>query len=156
MVAKGGPKLQQAEKRPPDAPPVDPAQPLQWPAGEWPVLPPGTPRIGLYGAKGSQMSHLAARMQTVADLVRELQLMMDCPLTDRTGLTETYDFTMDFVAPGTPVKAPASPDSPDFASEPASDMFAALERQLGLKLVSSKKLEKLLVVDKVNLKPTED
>jgi uncharacterized protein (TIGR03435 family) len=155
VVAKGGPKLREAEKRPADAPPVDPAQPLQWPAGDWPVLPPGIPHIGLYGARGNQISHLAARMQPVADLVRELQLMMDRPLTDKTGLTGTYDFTMDFVAPGTPAEPPASLESPDLAT-PAPDMFAALESQLGLKLVPSKTAEKLLVVDKVNLKPTGD
>ena len=38
----------------------------------------------------------------------------------------------------------------------ASDVFAELERQLGLRLVNSKAGDKVLVVDRVNLTPTEN
>jgi uncharacterized protein (TIGR03435 family) len=156
VVAKGGPKLQEAERRPADAPPLDSTQPLQWPEGGWPVLPPGVPSIGLYGRRGTQMVYLAARMKTVADLLRTLQQLMDRPLTDKTGLTGTYDFTLNFLPPGNAAYPPPPSESPDAASEPAPDIFAALERQLGLKLVPGKALEKLLVVDKFNLDPTEN
>jgi len=137
VVAKGGPKLQEAEKRPADAPQGD-TPPLRRSAGGWPVLPPGIPNIGLFGAYGNPITHLAAKMQTVADLIHEVQLLMDRPLIDKTGLTGTYDFTLDFAAPGNAAYPPPPSESSDVASEPAPDMFAALERQLGLKLVSSR------------------
>jgi uncharacterized protein (TIGR03435 family) len=156
VAAKGGPKLKEAEKRPAAAPPVDPSQPFNWLAGGWPVLPPGIPSIGLYASRGTQMVHLGARMQTVPDLLRTLQTVMDRPLRDKTGLTGTYDFTLDFLAPGNVAYTPPPPDPSEGASEPAPDVFAALERQLGLKLVAGRDQEKLLVVDKFNLTPTEN
>jgi uncharacterized protein (TIGR03435 family) len=73
---------------------------------------------------------------------------------DKTGLTGTYDFTMDFLQPARaayPSQAPA-----EGASDPAPDVFAALERQLGLRLASSKAVDKVLVVDRVNVTPTEN
>jgi uncharacterized protein (TIGR03435 family) len=156
VVAKGGPKLKEAEKRPADAPPVDPSQPFEWPDGGWPVLPPGIPSIGLYARRGTQMGYLAARMKTVPDLLRTLQTLMDRPLTDKTGLTGTYDFTLEFLPPGNAAYTPPPADPSEGAGEPAPDVFAALERQLGLKLVAGRDQEKVLVVDKFNLKPTED
>lgn len=151
VVANGGVKLKNAERPPSDAP----QQAFPWPADGWPMLPPGVPSIGYYGRRGVTLSHLAARMSGIPDLVRQLELVSERPVIDKTGLTGVYDFTMDFITPGTP---PRSPDSADLseAGEPGPDLFAALERQLGLKLVSSRTVDKVLVVDKFNLTPTEN
>jgi uncharacterized protein (TIGR03435 family) len=151
-VAKGGPKLKDAEKPDPDAPP----QSFDWPSDGWPFLPPGKPSIGFYGRRGVMLSHLAARMSGIPDLIRQLELVSERPVLDKTGLTGLYDFTMDFIAPGTPAPAQDSADPTGAASEPGPDLAAALERQLGLKLVSSRTMGKVLVVDKFNALPTEN
>jgi uncharacterized protein (TIGR03435 family) len=151
-VAKGGPKLKDAEKPSPDAPP----QSFTWPADGWPFLPPGKPSIGFYGRRGVVLSHLAARMSGIPDLIRQLAQISEQPILDKTGLTGIYDFTMDFIAPGTPTPSQDSADPSGAASEPGPDLAAALERQLGLKLASGKTVVKVLVVDKFNALPTEN
>jgi len=168
VVAKGGSKLREPEK-PPGGAQQQPGQPVA-PLGQlptdkdgWPVFPPGIPRINLLMRRGIATAHVSARMQTVADLLRMLGSRIDRPVVDKTGLTGAYDFTLDFAPPATMVNPPAGPEpSPgqagalDSVSEPAPDLFAALESQLGLKLVSTKSPVKVLVVDKVNDKPTEN
>jgi uncharacterized protein (TIGR03435 family) len=72
----------------------------------------------------------------------------------KTGLTGFYDFTLDFVMSGT---LPHSAESADLseATDPGPDLFAAVER-LGLKLVRSRTVDKVLVVDTFRSQPTED
>jgi len=149
-VAKGGPKLKDAEKPSPDAP----EQSFDWPADGWPFLPPGKPSIGFYGRRGAVLTHLAARMQGIPDLIRQLEFVSERPIVDKTGLTGIYDFTMDFIVPGTATPPQDSGDASEAASEPGPDLAAALERQLGLRLVSSRTTDKVLVVDKFNPTPT--
>jgi uncharacterized protein (TIGR03435 family) len=151
VVANGGPKLKDAERPAADAPP----QAFQWPTDGWPMLPAGKPSIGFYGRRGVQLSHLAARMSGIPDLVRQLELVSERQIVDKTSLTGLYDFAMDFIAPGTPPRPPDSADLSE-APDPGPDLFAALERQLGLKLVSSRAVDKVLVVEKFNFTPTEN
>ncbi len=168
VVAKGGSKLREAEKAPVNAPPdpsLHPTPGYQWPTDKngWPVFPPGFPRINLYGQRGNPLLHIAARMQTVADLLRIIRSQIDHPAADKTGLTGTYDFTLDCARAATAFDLTSNPESSsgqasalDGVSDPAPDIFAALESQLGLKLISSKSSVKVLVVDKVGDKPTEN
>lgn len=170
VVAKDGSKLREAEKPPGTAPPEDPAGPRKalafgWPADKdgWPVFPPGIPRIGLYGTRGTAMAHLTARMQPVGgDLLRILKELLDRPVVDKTGLAGSFDFTLDFLPPNalpnTAIPEPSSGQGGvlEGLRDPAPDLFVALERQLGLKLVSTKSQAKVLVVDKVSDKPTEN
>lgn len=151
VVANGGPKLMTAERPGPDASQAT----FKWPDDGWPRLPPGVPSIGFYGKRGVTLSHLAARMSGIPDLIRQLEFVSERPIVDKTGLTGLYDFTMDFIASGTPPRSSDSTDSAE-ASEPGPDLFVALERQLGLRLVSSRTVNKLLVVDKFNVTPTEN
>jgi uncharacterized protein (TIGR03435 family) len=166
VVSKGGSKLREPEK--PLAPP-QPGQPpislAQMPVDKdgWQVFPPGIPRIGFFGRRGYPMAHVAARMQTVADLLRVLAGPIGRPVVDKTGLTGVYDFTLDFAQPATTVNPAAGPEPSagqagvlDNLGEPAPDLFTAFEGQLGLKLVSTKSPVKALIVDKVNDKPTDN
>jgi uncharacterized protein (TIGR03435 family) len=65
------------------------------------------------------------------------------PVVDRTGLTGTYDFTIQFNA--------------DNGSEPDAypSLFSALQEQLGLKLESAKGPLDTLVIDHVE-RPSEN
>lgn len=163
-VAKGGPKLRQPEMAPAGAPPAE--VPVWTPTGPWPVLPPGVPRVGNYSRRAGTDTHehFTARVEPVAQLVRFLEfLWVDRPVVDKTGLTGTYDFTLDFIEPGKPPSGTAGDESPsgqggtlEAASDPAPDVYAALERQLGLELVRGKSLVKVLIVDHVSSTPTEN
>jgi uncharacterized protein (TIGR03435 family) len=73
-------------------------------------------------------------------LAREL----DRPVVDKTGLTGHYNFRLQF----TPAMG-AAPDSP------APSIFTAMEEELGLKLVPSKSVLDVLVIDSV-ARPAEN
>jgi uncharacterized protein (TIGR03435 family) len=77
------------------------------------------------------------------------------PVFDKTGLTGIYDFTLEYVreqdlaaatpgdsASGTPVVTPPDPTGPS--------LMSALEDQLGLKLVPSRGLIKVVVIDHID------
>jgi len=61
------------------------------------------------------------------------------PVLDKTGLTGKYDFTMEF--------EPAARAGKEETGRPS--VFTALEEQLGLKLVPSKELVEMLVIDSI-------
>jgi uncharacterized protein (TIGR03435 family) len=156
VVAKGGSKLRKAASLPDNMAAEGSAQVsapgFEWPTDKngWPVYPAGIPRIGLVGKPGTETAHVTARVQTIADLLRVVGPQTGRPVTDKTGLTGTYDFTLDFQPPRSASDQSSSSDAP---SEPYPDLFAALEHQLGLKLVSSKALIRVLAVDGFDLKP---
>ncbi len=139
---------------------------LEKDADGWPVFPPGRPAIQLWGNYGTPMARVAARMKSVGDLLQLLAgtNQVDRPIVDKTGLTGIYDFTVTFlprnaieVNPNAPPEPPAAQaNAADTAREPAPDLDAALATQLGLKLVSTKGPVKVLVVDRVNDKPTDN
>jgi uncharacterized protein (TIGR03435 family) len=137
VVAKGGPKLQEA--KPADASPEG-------------VGGTGTLQFGRGGLMTFQAMPLSALIQILAQQVNRTVL-------DKTGLTGRYDFTWDFnqsATPGggrggfqgPPAGGPPSGGSlalsPD--SEPAS-IFSVLQDQLGLKLDSGKGPVEIIVID---------
>jgi uncharacterized protein (TIGR03435 family) len=148
-VAKGGPKLQPSNCIAIDAdhPPVLPApgQPLPAYCGSAPILRNG-PGWKLTGA-GITMKNLIPQLAYVSGLT----------LLDKTGYTEAFNATLEWV----PDLAP-SPPSPDDASNPASlaettgpSIFTPLQEQLGLKLESTKGPVEVLVVDRLE-RPSEN
>jgi uncharacterized protein (TIGR03435 family) len=86
-------------------------------------------------------------------------------VVDKTGLTGTYEFTLEFAgsagALGMMPSAPAEgePGMP-LASEPAGgapDIFTAVEKQLGLKVVKVRDIPvDILMVDNADKVPTEN
>lgn len=72
---------------------------------------------------------------------------------DKTGLTGAYDFTLEFAQSGLAGRGPTGADA---ASDPAPDLFNALEKQLGLKLEKSKVPLDVIVIDHMDKEPTEN
>ncbi len=67
------------------------------------------------------------------------------PVVDKTGLTEKYDFTLEWTPD---VAAAENPDSASSGSGPT--IFTAVQEQLGLKLESTKGPVDIYVIDKVD------
>ncbi|HMD70453.1 MAG TPA: TIGR03435 family protein [Bryobacteraceae bacterium] len=129
VVGKKGPKLQPAAK-----------------PGE-----PDCPRV----AGDTGMAHRGCRAYTMAALCELLPQVAgfyaDHPVVDRTGLTGSYDFQLDWMSKAAYLAAKANPgDGP----QPVS-MFDALEK-LGLKLEAGTNPAPVIVVAQVNRTPAEN
>lgn len=168
-VAKGGPKLKEAEESPAataigDAKEEAPALDKRG----LPILPPGIPAIrgGMWARSpdGSAMlMYERARMQSISSLIRALQGQLDRPVVDKTGLTGTYDFALDYQSQimnpdpnARPQPASLQEAAEEVWHEGYPDVSGALESQLGLKLAAVKGPIKVVVVDKVNPEPIEN
>jgi uncharacterized protein (TIGR03435 family) len=168
VVAPGGSKLKEAAD--PDAPEPDWGPTLELGDDGFVVLPPGH-------GKGVSMrsSGVYAKFQncTIAELIEPyLQSFIQQStgaeinhIQDETGLAGQYDYTLKFdshapqsailVAPE--IRAAAS--SGDSASEPSGlpNLFNAVEKQLGLKLIKSKGFPlDTIVIDHIEKTPSEN
>ncbi len=155
VVAKGGPKLREPEKPAAGSPPPDPRAPLPRDKDSVPTLPPGIPNF--IGSSENGNTRYVARMQSVGSLLDRLEQLAGRPVVDKTGLAGVYDFTLFFHPEPLRVPGPEPANQAESAigsdSEPAPDIFAALEQQLGLKLQSAKGFIEVFVVDSFNRKP---
>jgi uncharacterized protein (TIGR03435 family) len=134
VVDKGGPKLKEAP--PPEDAPA--------PAGPQTFV--GYADVGNVAMKYQTMGDLANELGMAlrtAEMIRTQDLTSPTPrVVDRTGLTGRYTFTMEFAT---------DPDSPA-ASLP--DLFAALRKQLGLRLDKTAGVPvDVIVVDHVDKVP---
>ena len=94
----------------------------------------------------------------MVDLAGQLQMrVLDRPVIDQSGLTDRYDFTLnwtpdEFQFPAATAeqraRIPTGPDAPP-------DLFTAFQEQLGMKLEATKARADVLVIDKVS-KPSEN
>jgi bla regulator protein blaR1 len=97
----------------------------------------------------------------VADLVRQLALVLDRPVLDKTGFAGEFDLNLNFTPDGALMGLPGfgGPGEPNVSRPPTDpnlpNIFAALEEQLGLKLASSKGPVEVLVIDHAE-RPTEN
>ena len=164
ILATGGPKLQESIHA------GDP-EPVTGPTGEkdkdgFPVLPPGH---GGMAALSLRDGGMRARFQLLSldEFANHLRGYLTTalgrtsgPINNRTGLTGKYDFTFAFRVGSSAVVSGVNGVSAQ--AEPVGgsglpDIFRALERQLGLKLVSVERIPlKVLVVDSVEKMPTEN
>ena len=89
----------------------------------------------------------------MADLIGELALVLDRPVLDKTEFTGEFDLNLSFTADEAPMGLPGSGGPGDTGSHrlPTDpnypNIFAALEEQLGLKLVPAKGPVEVLVID---------
>jgi uncharacterized protein (TIGR03435 family) len=171
VVAKGGPKLQDAEI--PAELPTRSAGPAERPTGRdgYPILPAGWPSgvgVAVNGMMFMPMNHprgfepvdlhfasrenrfglirFSFRMKTITQVLGELQRLAGIAhVVDHTGLQGKYDIKLAFSLGGF-----------DDASEPGPDMFSALEKQLGLKLVKSRAPLDVIVIDHIDRTPVEN
>lgn len=129
VVAKGGAKLN------PAPPPVDFA-------------------TGVLHEKPGNLTANGVRMERLAIY---LMLLQNRPVIDKTGLTGSYDFSLEW-QPDEP--SPQLPSESGSRQDPAviganSTLPAALKQQLGLQLVNARESVKVLVVDHID-KPSEN
>ncbi len=175
MVAKSGPKMKEAAPPPPadesaakDGPGPPPGAgggmpPIQMGKDGLPKLPPGR-GFGMMMMNGR--TRLFGNAQPVSKLADALARQIGRPVTDKTGLTGTYDFNLEFdpaglsgmrgvVPPLLPAVGPDGPAANPPESESAS-LFTALQEQLGLKLELKKGPLDVLVIDHSEKVPVEN
>lgn len=164
QVAKGGPKFKETT--------LDPNTPLATPPSGPPQLD-KTGFLDMQGRRGMIMmmrmgptgpsAQLVGRAQTMTELATTLGNQINKPVVDKTGLTGKYDIQVEYtpdangmamLPQGTEGHGPAA--STDGASEPGSNLAAAVQQQLGLRLASGKAKLDTIVVDKAEKVPTEN
>jgi uncharacterized protein (TIGR03435 family) len=138
VVGKNGPKLKQSADDPAAA--NDGLQP-----------PPFQVRPPMGFAAGLS---LGARKWSMEQLAATLSGLLDQTVTDATGLTGKYDFTLRCTLAGIRAGAPSEPDDAAASTDPT--IFDAVQEQLGLKLVSKKGPVDILVIDRIERVPTEN
>ena len=120
-VAKGGPKMNVTINKPTD------------------------PRNFLFRGLGKLM----VTNSTMEDVCHGFQgAVMDKPVVDHTGLTDRYDFNLNWTPDQSQfaqMGAPTAPASEDPNAPPS--LYTALQEQLGLKLESTKAQADVLVID---------
>jgi uncharacterized protein (TIGR03435 family) len=153
VVAKGGPKLKLAA---PDSPQASDDASKNGNPGRvgddgFPIPPPGNgPWMG--AAPGGKAG-LRGHNQTAAEMASFIGIRtLNGPLTDATGLTGKYDYTIFWSTAATTAALGINP-----ATEPdGPSIFDAVGEQLGLKIEKRKSPVQMLVVDHVEKKPTEN
>lgn len=171
VVAKGGPKLTESK----------PGQPIPFsdghtaagqPGGAMPspggpgaiAKADGSPRAGNRRVIGEGMrinpGAIEAHGGSITFLSHALSRILAHTVVDKTGLTGTYDFTLNWTpdesmrnSMGGPGGGPANGDAPPDAGGPS--LFTALEEQLGLKLESQKGTVDVIVIDHIDV-PSEN
>jgi uncharacterized protein (TIGR03435 family) len=158
VLAKSGPKFKDAA--PPKPEDADDSAPRRREPGPpprdergFPVLPPGMPGMAIMrGFARAQWLNM-----TTEELARNLSYQSRRPVTDATGLTGKYDFSLYWMAgaldagprpEGEPAAAPSDPAGPS--------LFSALQEQLGLRLESKKVTLDVIVVDHAQKTPREN
>lgn len=169
-VPKGGPKLKPTDLDPnaPEFKPEIPApgarpEPIKNGPDGFPQLPGPGLFIMIQNNAGGLTFRAVAKAQTAAQMAEFLANQVGHPVVDKTGLTGKYDFNLEFKPDANTLPAflppPAAPPGGgpgDNASEPGSNLEAALLQQLGLRLVKGKAPLDMIVVDHVEKTPTEN
>ena len=152
VIARGGPKLKQTTWDP--ATPLPPGPP-QRKDGE--LLSPGAVMTIFPGPNAK--AHMVAKAQPLSKLADMLGNDLRRPVLDQTGLTGFYDFILDYTIDlsGFPLPPGAPEPARDAgASDPGPDLAAAVEKDLGLRLVPGRAKLDVVVVDKAEKVPTDN
>jgi uncharacterized protein (TIGR03435 family) len=166
-VAKGGLKMKESVIDPKLGSTGAPEQAAALRAGRnlgfkdgFPVLAPGNSEA-LRGMNVNGRMLITARQQEVDSIVRTLQNALGAGnrVIDKTGLTGTYDFHLQYARPNNNAAAQNLPEGStylDSIGEPAPDIVIAAREQLGLVLTKGKVAVDVLVVDHADRVPTEN
>ena len=148
-IGKSGSKLQESTTA--GAGDSTPQQPKIADDG-FPVLPAGRPGLAMRytTADGFMIGRMAARQQPVEVLTRNYGRTDDLPIVDKTGLTGTYDFRLEFS------REPPGMPGGEAKVAPVPDLFTAIQQQLGLQFIPKKLPFDILVVDSFDRVPTEN
>lgn len=146
VVAKGGSKLTPAKNAP-----TDPGAMLSSSAPPPPgPLNPANMQQGLTVRRKGQGSEMTVKGMTLdAALQGGFLGLNDRPIVNKTGLTDLYDFTLDWTSDqGAGAQADGTVPAGDGPS-----IFTAMQEQLGLKLVPAKGSVEVIVIDSIE-RPT--
>jgi uncharacterized protein (TIGR03435 family) len=154
-VAKGGLKIKEASQAPA---PDDNSQPGgKLPIGEdgFPVLRPASYRGGLITLFRNGRARMQGSGVTLSQLAESLSGQLDRIVADETELTGKFDILLNWTPERTEIGArPEASSTTDPGMPP--EIFAAIEQQLGLKLVSKKIDRNVILVDRAEKAPTEN
>ncbi|HET9399681.1 MAG TPA: TIGR03435 family protein, partial [Candidatus Acidoferrales bacterium] len=167
VVAKNGIKMTEAKPLPPLDPnaPKGDAPTAKGDGGGPGKFGPGPGRGGpsmfMSGGRGGAMT-LTATSMPMLSLVRMLSGTLGRPVIDKTGLTATYDFKLEYTrddlvagpAPGGGGGGDGAPPVPA-AESSGPTLFTAVQEQLGLKLESTKGPVQIIVIDRAE-KPSDN
>lgn len=110
---------------------------------------PGTPSRNLMnGSRGSYDMRVTRR--TMADLAGTLSHFADRPVRDMTGLTGTYDYTLQWM------REEAQSAANEAGLKLLPTMSVAMEEQLGLRLEPRSAPIEILVIDRAERTPTQN
>src|ERR1039458_9396351 len=116
----------------------------------FPILPRRPRSMSFPSANG--LGRIVSSAMPISSLASYLTQRMGRPVFDATGLNGKYDYTVTFTQESLPVGGP--PPRPDDAS--GLTIFAALEKQLGLRLESKKSIIDIFVIDHWEKTPVEN
>jgi uncharacterized protein (TIGR03435 family) len=106
----------------------------------------GTPaRSRMQLGPGSKTYAWSTSMKTLADF---LTRFLSRPVLDKTGLTGSYDFTLDWMPDAPPASSPDAVNAVTLPATPSASLFSAVQ-PLGLKLEHGKAPVEIIVIDHV-------
>jgi uncharacterized protein (TIGR03435 family) len=155
VVAPGGPKLTETT--------WDAAAPL--PSGppqrdnKGALASPGQINM-VFPREGGATVRTIAKAQPISQLTTTLSNQLNHPVLDKTGLTGRYDYTIASAVSGPAGVPPPPPGQPGpgaagtAASDALPDLIAAVQQQLGLRLVRAKAQLDVVVIDKAGKVPS--
>lgn len=159
VVAKNGPKMKESADQTEGVlgpPPSEDAPPLVMTPYGFPIEPPraGSWCMGVAGPGGRR--ERVCQQKTMKEFAEDLR-GGKMNVTDATGLTARYDFTLAFsvgTEPSSALGSSVPQGTPEAADLP--DIFGALQSQLGLRLEPSKTPMEVMVVDHIEKTPTRN
>ena len=155
VVAKAGPKLTEWVDRSPSDARDEPAaggagRGAKEDADGYPNIPKNCNGCMSINAAGKARYH--ANQMSIKNFADMIANQLRMPVYDATGLTKEYEITLSWSDGGGISRRPDG-DNP---TDPGITMEAALQQQLGLKLVSRKGMIDVMVVDSAEKNPIEN
>jgi len=120
--------------------------------------PMGTHRMFMRAGGGGPNLSLAAQGISLVDLAQLLSRRLGTPVADKTGMTGSYDFSLQWTPESQPshgVDGDSMPGGPPTPGAAGPSFFSAIQEQLGLKLESQTGPTEILVIDHVEM-PSEN
>lgn len=158
VVAEAGPKLRKSQFTDPSksGPPPAPG-PMAVDANGFAKLNRAGSVVMFRSGPNGAVQKMTTNWQTVSGIAGMLTNQLRTPVEDKTGLTERYDYTLEFapgsaVGPFGPAPGGALPD----VTESGPDITTAVREQLGLKLIPRKVQVEMLVIDNAAKTPLEN
>jgi uncharacterized protein (TIGR03435 family) len=156
-IPKGGSKLKETSD--PNIEPFTPAAgPPKPDKNGFPQLNGSGAIISIFPGANGATATMRARGLPSSEIAIRLANSLRRPVIDKTGLTGKYDFVLEFTPDlsGIPLPAGFTTNDGNNATDPGTNIASAVEKQLGLKLTSTKGKLDVIVVDRAEKVPTEN